>query len=762
MSDDELAARLARLGPSDPTSWQPRLYDPGDAADRAALAALVDGGDLLYVHDFMAAQLGELIEVRNPARKFAPAELELEVAAFLDGRVPADYGRWVHYPWSRRLVHVLPRDEYREVRTSRNRNKITAAEQARLGALTVGVAGLSVGQATAVTLALEGIGGRFRLADFDTLNLSNMNRLRAGVHAIGVNKAILTAREIFEIDPYAEVALFPDGVREETLDVFVGGLDLLFEECDDLRMKLRLREKARERGVPVLMETSDRGLFDLERFDQEPARPLFHGLVGALDAAALDGLTTRQKVPVVLKIIGARTMSRRMAASLLDIEASIKSWPQLASAVALGGAINADAARRVVLGELHGSGRFFVDLGELVADGMQASTEPAPSEATAAPSPPSPAPAAAPALPPLVAVVRRAPLPSPEEVRALVAYAAQAPSGGNCQPWRFVWRGGALDCVHEVERSRSLLDFGHRAAYLAFGAAVENLALAARQVGLGVEVEPWPDAGDDTLVCRARFVPGDVGEAELARQIGPRATNRRLGTRVPLAEQDVRALIEAAGDANLQLLESDDELAEIAQLLGRGDRLRFLSRQMHHEMMGELRFSPEEARRTRDGLDLDTLELDATDRAGMQLLSSWPVMEMAARIGGGAGLETSAHKAIAASSAVGLLTIEGRGARDFFAGGRALERLWLAATARGLAFQPMTVLIYLFARVDSGGGEGLAPHEIKELNNLRTRYRALFDVPDSHVELMLFRIGRAAPPSARSLRRPVDDILRIE
>lgn len=752
---DELAARLARLGPSDTESWRPRRYDAADAADRAALLALLDGGAVAHVHDSLAAQLGELCEIRAPARKFTPDELAAAVTAFLDGRAAHDYGCWVHYPWSRRLVHVLPRDEYREVRTSRNRNKITAAEQARLGALTIAVAGLSVGQATAVTLALEGIGGRFHLADFDTLNLSNMNRLRAGVQAIGVNKAVLTAREIFEIDPYAEVTLFPEGVRESNLEPFLDGVDLLFEECDDLKMKVRLREAARARRIPVLMETSDRGLFDLERFDVEPERPLFHGLTGALSADALDGLTTRQKVPVVLDILGARTLSRRMAASLLDIEASIRSWPQLASAVALGGAVNTDAARRVVLGELRGSGRFFVDLGELVADGTQAPVAPRAGEAARAPV------LEPPALPPLAPLVRRSPSLGPDEVRALVAWGAQAPSGGNCQPWRFVWRGGALYCIHEVERSRSLLDFGHSASYLAFGAAVENMALAARQLGLALSAEPFPDPRDELLVCRVRFEPGDLAESELARQIGLRVTNRRLGARVPLAEQDVRALIEAGGDATLHLLESDEELDEIGQLLGRGDRLRFLSRRMHREMMAELRFSPDEARRTRDGLDLDTLELDATDRAGMQLLSSWPVLETVGQLGGGAGLEVASRKAVAAASAVGLLTIEGRGPRDFFAGGRALERVWLAATARGLAFQPMTVLIYLFARFERGG-EGLAPHEIAELSKLRTRYRALFEIPDSHVELMLFRLGRAAPPSARSLRRAVDDMLRFE
>ena len=39
------------------------------------------------------------------------------------------------------------------------------------------VAGLSVGRAVVSTMAHEGIGGELRLADFDVLDLSNLNRV---------------------------------------------------------------------------------------------------------------------------------------------------------------------------------------------------------------------------------------------------------------------------------------------------------------------------------------------------------------------------------------------------------------------------------------------------------------------------------------------------------------------------------------------------------------------------------------------------------
>ncbi len=35
---------------------------------------------------------------------------------------------------------------------------------------------------------------------------------------------------------------------------------------------------------PMLMATSDRGLVDVERYDVEPGRPIFHEAVGDIDA----------------------------------------------------------------------------------------------------------------------------------------------------------------------------------------------------------------------------------------------------------------------------------------------------------------------------------------------------------------------------------------------------------------------------------------------------------------------------------------------
>jgi hypothetical protein len=253
-------------------------------------------------------------------------------------------------------------------------------------------------------------------------------------------------------------------------------------------------------------------------------------------------------------------------------------------------------------------------------------------------------------------------------------------------------------------------------------------------------------------------------DRELVRFIGERTTNRRLGQRSPLDAAQAEALKATAATAGgaLDLLESPADLDAIAGVVAHGERLRLLNQRMHGEMMEEVRWNAEETAKTRDGLDTRTLELTATDLAGLRMVSNWPLMSLIGKLRGGRGLEQPTRKGIAAASAVGLITCPGASDADFFRGGRVMQRVWLRATALGFAFQPMTALLYLFLRNERGEGEGLSSSERQELGELRRRFFELFPGRHDAAHLRLFRLARTDPPSARSLRRDVDDALRIE
>lgn len=761
--DSKLEALAAPSGAA--SVWQPRIFYLDRAEDREALAELIDSGKATAAHDTLEAQLFELMSVRAPPLKSRPAEITRMVQQHLGGRPLQEYGAWVYYPWLGSLVHVLPEREFCELRSSRNHYKITREEQAILATKRVGIVGLSVGQASAVTLAQEGVGRSFRLADFDTLALSNVNRLRASVASLGLSKVVITAREMFGIDPYLRIDVFPEGLTEENAEAFIMGrgptpepLDLVVEECDDLFAKIFVRERAKEHRIPVMMETNERGMLDVERFDLDPDLPVYHGLLRGVRAKDLKRLSTRDKVPYMLAMFGNSEFSPRFVPSLMEIDETIASWPQLASGVSLGAALITDPARRIFLGQFRESGRYYIDLDELVRDGKRAPLE----SSGALDAPVTDAAKGEPSLdlPAVRGEITR------EVIRRLVEIGAMAPTGGNMQPWKFVVRGSEVLCFLDEARTGTLLDFDLTGSIVGIGAAIENIELAARACGLTCDARPFPLAHDPSLVCQMTFsvAAAPAAPPPLAQYIAARATNRQLGRRQPLSAAQIDALQASAegADARLQLLTDPDKLEAIGRVLGGGDRVRFLSQRLHHELMNEVRWTPEEVER-RDGIDVATLALSRTDYAALNLSRDYGNLRFLLKIGGGGALGRSARDAIAASSAVGLLTRKGTSRESYFLGGRAMERVWLTATSLDLAFQPWASLLYLWARLERGGGSGLEEPLAAALGELRTDFRSIFQVaPEDEAEVMLFRLSHAGPPGARALRRPVQDVLVFE
>ncbi len=320
--------------------------------------------------DTIASQLEELAKIHTIGQ---PPEA---IARFIAKETEPynhclnSYGSWVYYPWRQTVVHLLPQEAFQRVRTNRNQEKITAAEQALLLKKCIGVIGLSVGHSAAITLVQEGICGEIRIADFDTIALSNLNRLRTSLVHLGLEKTTAAYRDIMEIDPYITVKIYPQGMNDHNMESFFledGKIDLLVEECDTLPVKIKSRLFAKKHGIPVVMDASDRGLIDIERFDHEPEREILHGLMPTISDEALSTMSYNEQWENIIHFLGGmNNASPPMQDSLKKIGKTLVSFPQLASEVHLGGVLITHAARNILLAKKMLSGRYYVELPKLV------------------------------------------------------------------------------------------------------------------------------------------------------------------------------------------------------------------------------------------------------------------------------------------------------------------------------------------------------------------------------------------------------------
>lgn len=749
--------------------YSPTFFRTSNPEEKKQLEQLIENNQVSFVHDEIYGQLHELIKMSNPAVKIKPEDYDGLISKHLDGRPIETYGVWVYYPWSRRLVHMLDETEFIQVRSNRNQYKITRREQETLSTKSIGIIGLSVGQSIALTLAMERGFGELRLTDFDTLELSNLNRIRAGVHNLGIPKVVITAREIAEIDPFLKVNCFFDGLTEENMDSFFTGngkLDLLVDECDGLDIKILARFKARELRIPVVMDTSDRGMLDVERFDLEPDRPLLHGTIENVDPKTIKGLSTEDKIPVMLQMLGIENISLRAKASMLEVEQTINTWPQLASSVALGGAVGTDVCRRILLDQFHESGRYYIDLDELVADKKTDDDETPVKHNPFAPLWES-------EMKELVSNIHL-PIghddvkPDNNIISKLVEAASAAPSTGNDQPWKWLYKDGVLFLFHDEFRSYSFGDFQKTASFISFGAAFENIYLKALNEGIEPYYTLFPDTSTEKLVAAIRFKYLKTNEQiEQLKNLSPaifkRYTNRILAPKTPVQPELLERLAhlsESIPNAKIKYFTEDNDLRGLARIIGACDKIRLLNPEGHYDFVHrEMRWTKEDAEKTRDGIDIETLGLGHSLMAAMGVIRSEKVINAVKDLGGGNALGMLAMRTVSTASALCMISLPGYSLQNFFEGGRSMERFWLEATNLNLAIHPLISPLYLFSRILHGNGEGLDQKNIQELTFLREQFNSITQSTNNDAEVFLAKIAIAPEPSLKAHRLPLNEIL---
>ncbi len=320
--------------------------------------------------DMYESQLQELFGITYPSLRSKP-DYQKRLNEFIKTKTqPGEilHGNWIYFPWSHELFHIVAEAELFALRTNRNKNLITHAEQEKLYQFTVGVAGLSIGGGIALSVAYSGISKAMKLADYDVLETTNLNRIRAGLRDIGAPKIGITARQIYEVNPYADLFLFDTGITQDTLREFVSGdpaPNLIFEAIDDFEMKIRLRLAAREAGIPIVMLTNlgDSILIDVERYDLDRKLSLFNGLIGNIHEEILSKpITEADKQKYAVSIVGIENVPKRALESLPEIGKTLVGRPQLMSTVTVAVGIAAYLARRIALGESVPSGRKLVRL----------------------------------------------------------------------------------------------------------------------------------------------------------------------------------------------------------------------------------------------------------------------------------------------------------------------------------------------------------------------------------------------------------------
>jgi hypothetical protein len=191
-----------------------------------------------------------------------------------------------------------------------------------------------------------------------------------------------------------------------------------------------------------------------------------------------------------------------------------------------------------------------------------------------------------------------------------------------------------------------------------------------------------------------------------------------------------------------------------------GDSLPIFDHRSHSYFFRWLRWTPEETNATKDGIPVKTLELNMFDSLALRLMRSWRAVRLG-DILGSRYLFVAKRKALYRKTGeFGILTVKKWTPQTFFETGRTLQSLWLQATEKGLAFHAMMGLPVL-AHINESDARAFSGHQKVKLTRVVECLKKTIPFLRDRTLAFVFRIGEAPAPSARALRRSVDDVLEI-
>jgi len=329
---------------------------------------------------------------------------------------------------------------------------------------------------------------------------------------------------------------------------------------------------------------------------------------------------------------------------------------------------------------------------------------------------------------------------------ALVRAAVLAANPHNSQPWLFRVTDSCVDLFADPSRNLGPIDPDLREMYVGLGCALENLLLTADALGYAWQLTLLPERGNPTHAARIALGPGRPTSVALYEAIPRRHTNRGPYDPTRPVERDLLDDIARTAGEGVRLLRFVDERdrRRLGNLIVRATEAVVADEGQSWASARWLRLRWPDVQRYRDGITVDANITSPVRRAVAKMLPP-----LSREAGDQFWLAATRETFVATAAGFGMHIV--RNAHDHaqrLCGGRAWQRLHLAATAHGLALQPPNQPT---ERADREQTLGITRTFGKALGEL---------VGDRAWEaLMTFRIGYPMRAAAFSPRRAAEAVL---
>ena len=344
----------------------------------------------------------------------------------------------------------------------------------------------------------------------------------------------------------------------------------------------------------------------------------------------------------------------------------------------------------------------------------------------------------------------------------IIQAAIRAPSGDNCQPWRFNFQALRKLDVHIVpELAESFFDVDFCATYISVGAVIENIRLAAGYLGYTIDVEYTATAEATSPAVTIHFIPHHQRKSDVEyffQAMMARTVNRRPYLPKTLAPAIWEQLlnVELPDDISVVSYVGEKRNQWISAIRA-ADIIRWSHPQIHTELFDKIRYNRAETTKKKDGLEIDRLGIGPGAKWLMKFLSSWHRQQKLNKVGCAHVLAEQTVGLVRASSGLVCVWTKDDSDKSWIRGGEVTQRLWIRAHQLGLAVQPLSVCLYLKRRTDLEGQAAFEPEHQKQLRLIEGVIDQISEDRDTiKIPVMLFRVGKAIPMKTPAVRKPIE------
>jgi len=341
-----------------------------------------------------------------------------------------------------------------------------------------------------------------------------------------------------------------------------------------------------------------------------------------------------------------------------------------------------------------------------------------------------------------------------EIILNILKAAVRAPSGDNSQPWRFEVSNNNIKIYNLPEKDNPIFNYKQRGSHIAHGALIENIIIAAKENGMNVKVNLFPQGTSSDFIAEIDLLPDQsIKKDPLFEFIFKRAINRKHYEDKLLTDEEKKFIfddLKEIDNGKIILIEDKNKVEKLGKAFSINEVVMLENKFLHKYFFNDVRWTDEQEREYKTGLYAKTMELKPPELAVFKILSHWRINKILCKLGIAKFIAKENAKGYGTGT-IGAIIMKDGSPESYIKAGMIMQRIWLKATQLGLSLHPVTGVVFMMMRINENKNEVLSDVHVDLLKKAYFEIKDNLGIDEGEITIT-FKIGDGGKSSGYSSR----------